>query len=75
MPVYDLGYRTWDGVRRGPLFRWLAIPKFTYMEACHKRLVTWVFTMAWLQFFLRLVYVYLLVNQEFLLLLRISFSW
>ena len=32
MPIYEHSYQTWEGERRGPLLRWLAIPKFAYME-------------------------------------------
>ena len=71
MPVYDYTYHTWKGVRRGPLFRWAAIPKFAYMEFLRKRFFVWLLTLGCFQFILRLAYIYLLVNQEFLKLLRI----
>jgi ABC-2 type transport system permease protein len=66
MPVYDLNYQTWSGQRRGPLFRWLAIPRFTLMEFFGNRTFIWLFTIAWLQFILRLVVIYLEVNTDFL---------
>lgn len=69
MPVYDYSYKTWEGERRGPLFRWLAIPKFTYMEFCGRKFFVWLVTIGCLQFFFRLGYLYLLVNQDFLRLL------
>ena len=71
MPVYDYSYRTWQGTRSGPLLRWLAIPKYTYMGLFGKRVFIWLFGMAWLQFALRVAYIYLLVNREFLATLRI----
>lgn len=66
MPVYNHSYQTWTGERRGPLFRWLAIPKFTYMEFMNNRLFIWLFTVAWFQFILRLAWLYVLTNPEFL---------
>lgn len=67
MPIYDYTYQSWKGVRRGPFFRWMAIPKFTVMEFFGNRTFIWLFSMAWFQFLLvRLVWVYLLINTEFL---------
>jgi len=71
MPVYDYSYQTWRGERSGPMLRWLAIPKYTYMGFFGKRMFIWLFTMAWVQFLLRLGYIYLLVNTDFLASLRI----
>jgi len=71
MPVYDYTYRTWKGERRGPWFRWTAIPKFTYIEFFGKRVFIWLFTISWLQFVFRAGYVYLLFNVEFLSALNI----
>ena len=64
MPVYDYTYRSWEGARRGPLFRWLAIVRFAYLDFFSKRLFIWMFTMAWAQFLLRLAYSYVLVNEH-----------
>lgn len=66
MPVYDYTYKTWEGERRGPFYRWLAIPKFAYMEFFKRRMFVWLFTMAWAQFLLRMIYMYILINLEFL---------
>lgn len=66
MPIYDYTYQTWKGERRGPLFRWMAIPKFTIMEFFGNRLFIWLFSMAWFQFLFRLAWVYLLINSEVL---------
>ncbi len=66
MPVYDLSYKTWEGERRGPLWRWLAIPKFAYMEFINRRAFIAFFVIAWLQFLLRVVYQYVCVNEQFL---------
>lgn len=66
MPVYDYSYRTWQGERSGPMLRWLAIPKYTYMGLFGKRVFMWIFTVAWVQLVLRAGYIYLLVNPEFL---------
>lgn len=74
MPVYDLSYQTWDGHRRGPFFRWLAIPRFTYMEFFGNRMFIWLLTIAWFQFLARLVYIYLLVNPEFLKMIQIPLA-
>lgn len=71
MPVYDYTYQTFKGARRGPLFRWLTLPKFTLLDFFSKRMFIWLFTVAWLQFLLRLGYMYLLVNVEFLKALNI----
>ena len=64
-------YQTWQGPRRGATSRWLAIPKFTYMDLIGKRGFVVMLTLSWVQFILRLVYIYLLVNVEFLKQLRI----
>lgn len=66
MPVYDHAYKTWEGTRRGPFFRWLAIPKFAYMEFFKQRMFVWLLTIAWTQFLFRLVYAYARVNLEFI---------
>ncbi len=66
MPVYDLSYKTWEGERRGPLWRWLSIPKFAYMEFVNRRAFISFFVIAWLQFLLRIIYQYVRVNVEFL---------
>ncbi|NQU43626.1 ABC transporter permease subunit [bacterium] len=66
MPVYDYTYQTWTGARRSAWVRWLTIPKFTYLDLFKKRVFISLFTGAWLQFVLRLGYIYLLVNTEFL---------
>ena len=70
MPVHDMSYRAWEGKRRGPVRRWLAIPKFTFMEAVSRRLVILLFTLGCVQFILRLAYLYLLANQELLVAFR-----
>lgn len=74
MPVYDYTYKTWEGVRRGPFFRWMAIPKFTYMEFFHGRVFIGLFILAWLQFGLRLTYLYILVNLDVLKTFGVSIS-
>lgn len=66
MPIYDYTYQTWNGKRLGPLDRWLAIPKFTFMEYFGNRTFIWLFSVAWFQFVARLGWLYLLVNTEFL---------
>lgn len=66
MPVYDYSYQTYDGPRQSALLRWLAIPKFTYLECFEKRVFLQFFMVAWLQLILRLAYMYLLVNVDFL---------
>ncbi|HOE97116.1 MAG TPA: ABC transporter permease subunit [Candidatus Sumerlaeota bacterium] len=66
MPVYDLGYRVWEGKRRGPLLRWLAIPRFAYMDLAGRKAAIYVFSMAWMPFLLLAGYIYLLVNYRFL---------
>jgi len=66
MPVYDYSYQTYDGQRQSALWRWLAIPKFTYLECFEKRAFLQFFMIAWLQLGLRLAYMYLLVNVDFL---------
>lgn len=71
MPVYDYTYKTWEGQRRGAMFRWLAIPKFTYLDFLGKKLFIWAFMLGWLQFLLRLAYIYLKVNEELLFFIRI----
>ncbi len=70
MPVHDMSYRAWEGKCRGPLRRWLAIPKFAFMEAVSRRLVIWLFTLGCVQLLLRLGYLYLLANQELLVAFR-----
>ena len=72
MPVYDYSYRTWQGERSGPMLRWLAIPKYTFMQLLSKRMFLWIFTVAWFQFVLRAAYIYLLVNPEFLISLGLA---
>ena len=72
MPIYDYTYQTWEGARRGPLYRWMAIPKFTIMEFVGNRTFIWLFSMAWFQFVLRLFYIYLMVNTEFLNMFKVS---
>lgn len=64
MPVYDYSYKTWEGERRGPLFRWLAIPKFTYMEMMKLRLFVSLLTVVAVMFVVRLVYIYLFINES-----------
>jgi ABC-type transport system involved in multi-copper enzyme maturation permease subunit len=66
MPVFDYSYQTWRGERSGPLLRWLAIPKYTYMAFFGKKAFIWLFTMAWMQFILRVGYIYVLVNADLL---------
>lgn len=66
MPVYDYTYQTFKGVRRGPLFRWLAIPKFALLDFFGKRMFIWLFTVAWIPFILGLAYLYVLVNVDLL---------
>jgi ABC-type transport system involved in multi-copper enzyme maturation permease subunit len=64
MPVYDYSYKVWQGRRLGPLFRWLAIPKFAYMELVKLRWFTSLLTIAAIHFILRLGYIYLFVNDQ-----------
>jgi ABC-type transport system involved in multi-copper enzyme maturation permease subunit len=71
MPVYDYSYKIWEGHRRGPLFRWLAIPKFAYLELLKLRIVTGILTIAAVHFLARLSILYLYVNEQFLKLLRL----
>lgn len=66
MPIYDYTYQTWKGKRLGPLDRWLAIPKFTFMDYFGNRTFIWLFSVAWFQFIARLGWLYLLINTEFL---------
>ena len=66
MPVYEHSYQTWTGERRSALFRWLAIPKFTYLEFFKVRIFVGLLSIACGQFLFRLAYIYLLVNTEFL---------
>lgn len=66
MPVYDYTYKTWTGVRRGPLFRWLAIPKFTYMDYTKNRIFIGLIILASMQFVVRLFYMYIAVNLDLL---------
>jgi ABC-type transport system involved in multi-copper enzyme maturation permease subunit len=72
MPVYDYTYQTWEGERRGAFLRWLAMPRFTYMDLFKKRQVIVLFMLCCLQFLLRLAYQYLRVNEELLALLKIG---
>ncbi|HNY26551.1 MAG TPA: hypothetical protein PLA90_10835 [Candidatus Sumerlaeota bacterium] len=72
MPVYDYTYQTWKGERRGAFLRWLAMPRFTYMDLFKKRQVIILFMFCCLQFLLRLAYQYLRVNEELLALLKIG---
>jgi hypothetical protein len=72
MPVYDYRYKIWEGHRRGPLFRWLAIPKYYLADFFNHRLFITLFILSWIQFLLRVVYVYLLVNTQFLKALKIQ---
>lgn len=74
MPVYDHTYQTWDGERRGVLFRWIAIPKFAYLDFMNNRVFIWLFSLCWFQFILRLAYIYMSVNAEFQKLIRIPLS-
>lgn len=71
MPVYDYTYKTWEGTRRSGWTRWMAIPKFTWMDMFSKKMFIWLFTMAWIQFLLRVVYIYATANTEFLAALNI----
>lgn len=66
MAVFDYTYQTWTGARRGPMWRWLAIPKFAFMEFFSRRIFIWLLTVASLQFVLRLGYVYVLANVDLL---------
>jgi len=72
MPVYDYTYQTWEGHRRGALLRWLAMPKFAYMDLFKKRQVIILFMLCCLQFLLRLAYQYIRVNEDLLTLLKIG---
>jgi ABC-type transport system involved in multi-copper enzyme maturation permease subunit len=72
MPVYDYTYQTWEGQRRGALLRWLAMPRFTYMDLFKKRQVIILFMFCCLQFLLRLAYQYIRVNEDLLTLLKIG---
>jgi ABC-type transport system involved in multi-copper enzyme maturation permease subunit len=74
MPIYENTYQTWSGERRGPFFRWMAIPKFTLMDYFGNRTFIWLFSMAWFQFIIRLAYIYLLVNTEFLKMMQMPVS-
>jgi ABC-2 type transport system permease protein len=71
MPVYDYTYKTWEGKRGGALSRWLAIPKFTYLDFIGKKLFIWAFIMGWMQFLLWVAIIYFKVNMDLLALLRI----
>lgn len=66
MPIYDYTYQTWKGERRGAIYRWLAIPKFTYLDYLGNRAFVSLLWVAWLPFLLFLGYIYLEVNTEFL---------
>ncbi len=66
MPIYDYRYKTWEGQRLGGWARWMAIPKFVYLDMFSKRMFIWLFAFSWLQFLLRLFYIYLLANEDFL---------
>ncbi len=74
MPVYDYTYQTWEGQRRGAFLRWLAMPRFTYLDLFKKRQVIVLFMLCCLQFLLRLAYQYIRVNEELLALLKIGAS-
>ncbi len=71
MPVYDYTYQTWEGQRRGAFLRWLAMPRFTYMDLFKKRQVIILFMLCCLQFLLRLAYQYIRVNEDLLTLINL----
>ncbi len=58
--VYDLSYQTYTGPRRGPVHRWLAIARFAWVEMLSRRVFAILFTLAWLQFIVRLALIYVL---------------
>ena len=66
MPVYDRRYQTWEGVRRGPFYRWFAIPRFAYMDFIKNRMLVAVFLIAWAPFAIRLVMIYFITNPDIL---------
>ncbi|MCH8333465.1 hypothetical protein IIC65_05980 [Candidatus Sumerlaeota bacterium] len=66
MPVYELGYRTWEGERRGPLFRWLTIPRFAYMDFVTQRSFLSLFALSWLPFIIWIALIYFRANANIL---------
>lgn len=66
MPIYEHGYQTWEGERRGPFLRWLAIPKFAYLEFFKLRVFIGLLSVAWIPLVLSLMYIYVLSNEQFL---------
>jgi len=71
MPVYAHAYQTWNGKRRGALFRWMAIPKFAYREFLAKRAGVAVLTLSWALFVVWIGYIYLTLNTQLLELVQI----
>jgi ABC-type transport system involved in multi-copper enzyme maturation permease subunit len=66
MPVYDYSYKVWEGRRRGALLRWLAIPKFAYLELYKRWIVTAALTVIVVHLLVKLAHIYLFVNVQLL---------
>jgi ABC-type transport system involved in multi-copper enzyme maturation permease subunit len=71
MTVYDYRYKAWEGQRRGPLWRWLAIPHFAYMDLFKTRLLTAALMLSAAFLVGGATIIYLYVNAPILKMLKI----
>jgi ABC-2 type transport system permease protein len=71
MTVYDYRYKAWEGQRRGPLWRWLAIPHFAYMDLFKTRLLAAALMLSAAFLVGGATVIYLYVNESILGMLNI----